>query len=460
MIPDWGRLTGVLYASHRAGVLPITSQCNLDCVFCSNRFNPPGVEVIGIPPREVTEIARSLDQLAGAEKIVIGESATRICEGEPMTHPAFAGIVELVRGRYPGTPIRITTNGTLLDRETARMLSRLGDVEVTVSLNVVDLDVRSRIMGDRAPERAIRGVELLSECGVRFHGSVVAAGEAVHSLRRTIEFLRGCGALTARVMMPGYTRRYVGDTLSGGEMRALVERAVAAVRNGSAGAVDMPVTVEPPRVTDLVPRVEGVIRNSAAARAGMKRGDVILEVDGTGPESRYHAFDLMKNAGDPVVKLARDGRDLEVLLEKIPRTPPGVVMLHDIETSQVRDALDAVRRAGASTLSRTTCRTDAARPLFVTSVLGETPVRLALRASMPDARVIVARNEFFGGNIACAGLLTVEDIISSVRQHLAHGGAAAVVVVPAAPFDDRGKDLAGRSYMDIEQATGVPVAVV
>jgi len=82
-----GAIRELLYHSHIRGVLPLTSECNMRCVFCSNRFNPPGVRVAFIRPRAPAEVVDSLDELAPAERVVIGESATRICEGEPFTHP-------------------------------------------------------------------------------------------------------------------------------------------------------------------------------------------------------------------------------------------------------------------------------------------------------------------------------------------------------------------------------------
>jgi len=73
----------LLYHAARRGILPLTSGCNASCVFWSHRYTPPGVEVLVLGPRPLAEVRARLDWLAGSEKIVIGESVTRIKEGEP-----------------------------------------------------------------------------------------------------------------------------------------------------------------------------------------------------------------------------------------------------------------------------------------------------------------------------------------------------------------------------------------
>ena len=67
----------------RHNILPLTSRCGVSCLFCSHRYNPPGVRAVFFGDLEMEIIRELLDLLNPKEKIVIGESATRLCEGEP-----------------------------------------------------------------------------------------------------------------------------------------------------------------------------------------------------------------------------------------------------------------------------------------------------------------------------------------------------------------------------------------
>ncbi|MGE5484107.1 MAG: radical SAM protein [Ignavibacteriales bacterium] len=439
------RIPALLYLSHRAGVLPVTSVCNMRCVFCSNRYNPPGVEAVFTGPRALEEIVASLAQLAGADRIVIGESATRICEGEPLTHPHILEILRRVRERFPRKPVRLTTNGSLITREIAGELTALG-VEVTVSLNSCSPAVRRKVMGDVEPGRSLDGVRYLGEAGVRFHGSIVAipAVAGHDDIAGTLCFLESAGALTCRVFIPGYTRHGPVDTLF--TSRDGLEGVIA---NLYARGLEMPVTVEPPVLRDLTPEVEGVMRGSPAARAGIRRGDVIHSVNGVQCRSRHEAFRLLSEAENPVVEL----RGLTLTLVKRRGAAPGVVMSSDIDFERVDEALGlAARRCAA--------------PVFVTSSLASGVVKAAMAAAgrreraWAAERLCVAPNEFFGGNIGCAGLLTVSDVVEALERFKVRAGAFDLVVAPAAPFDERGRDLVGRSFTEIEDVHGVPVVLV
>ena len=66
----------------RHNILPLTSRCGVSCLFCSHRYNPPGVRAVFFGDLEMEIIRELLDLLNPKEKIVIGESATRL-EGEP-----------------------------------------------------------------------------------------------------------------------------------------------------------------------------------------------------------------------------------------------------------------------------------------------------------------------------------------------------------------------------------------
>jgi len=361
-------------------------------------------------------------------------------------------ILEAVRRRFPEKPIALTTNGSLLDEKAAYRLAGLMPVEVTLSLNSSNPSIRRAVMGIRGPDLGPSAVRHLEDAGVPFHGSIVAVPQAgIEDLEETILFLESQGAMTVRVFLPGFTCLAASSAaVSPGweeEVRRRVLRLTERREQGSRTYPPVPITVEPPSLSGLDPVVEGVIRDGPAARAGLRAGDMVSAVNGTKPRSRVDAFRMLKQAEDPEVHLIRRGGrgssvPISLRLRKGAGESPGAVMYRDLDMSQVEEAERAVRRARAK------------RPLFVTSELACRVVRAGL-ASIErswESRVVVARNRFFGGTIACAGLLTVSDMLEALRER--DDPDADLVVVPSAAFDRRGTDLTGRSYMDISIAFG------
>ncbi|MCL2767049.1 MAG: radical SAM protein, partial [Peptococcaceae bacterium] len=104
----------ILQGAVNGNILPLTSACNMKCLFCSHSQNPADLLVYHIPPRDLRDIKETISYMNPACPVIIGESVTRIIEGEPFTHPDIDGVLELIRDYFAETPIRITTNGSLL----------------------------------------------------------------------------------------------------------------------------------------------------------------------------------------------------------------------------------------------------------------------------------------------------------------------------------------------------------
>ncbi|MBO8128783.1 MAG: DUF512 domain-containing protein [Peptococcaceae bacterium] len=436
----------ILRTIQEANILPVTSSCNLGCIFCSHRMNPPGISVVRLPQRTTEEIIATIDLLDPARPVIIGESATPIIEGEPFAYPQFPDILVALRHKFPQTPIHITTNGSYLDRRTVKFLAELKPLLLYLSLNSADPEQRRLLMRDAHAHRAIEGAALLGAYNVEFHGSVVAMPHITgwHDLQRTIEYLVVCGAQTVRLFLPGYTR-YAPPNLHfkdglWSEIRAFVDK----IRCD----FDTPLVVEPPLVDNLTPVIRGVIRETPAARAGLQAGDVILSVDNEVPASRVEAYRRLKNSTGPLVEYRRRGLHHRVRLDKTSGTASGAVFDYDIDPvmlDDIRNSLDE-------------------NTLLAASLLGIPVLRKALETEIYEDRVRLCPvpNRWFGGSIACAGLLTVQDILAAVRGYLTdkRGWQPKKLLVPAAPFDYRGRDLRGVSYLDLQQACDLPVKVV
>lgn len=445
-------LDSLIYEAGRRGILPLTSVCNTGCIFCSHRQNPPEVESFSIKPRQRSEVVAGLDFLGQPRKIVIGESVTRVMEGEPFTHPEIMEILAEVRRRFPLTQIEITTNATLVNHERARELAALGSVRLIVSLNSLGDDSRRRLMGDRVPGRARRGLEAIEAAGLEYEGSLVAMPWVTgwEDLEATVLFLAGGSARTVRVFIPGFTRLAPEHLRFPSAFTGDLARWVKDLRRRT----DTPISLEPPQMDDLDPVLVGSVPDSPARKAGLGGGCRILSLDGRAPRSRVEAHAWLEAAADPVVRYHWGSiPEQEARLIKPAGAPSGAVFEYDID-------LEPVERVWRKILNRR-----ARRPLVLTSELGRAIVARALEAlappGAPPAVVEAVPNRFFGGTIGAAGLLTVEDFLDwwfAKTPYQAPGPD--LVLVPGLAFDGRGRDLTGRSYLDLEEAMGVPVEEV
>ncbi len=445
----------LLEAVSRDNVLPLTSSCNLHCLFCSHRQNPPGVQTYSFAPLSPDWLKELIPLLDGSRKIIIGESSTRLCEGEPFTHPSFYEVLKEIRRLFPRAPLQITTNGTCLTAAMVRELAALNKpeqgagLELVISLNSASSLQRTRIMGDPNPGNALRGLSLCRENGLFFHGSIVALPHLSgwDDLAETLYFLEREGALTTRVFLPGYTA-YAHPALHfDRSLWGELDLFLAGMREKLAH----PLTLEPPVKKDLLARVEGVVRSSPASTAGIRTGDLILAVDEEKVLSGTDAFYRIQKATDPVLNVKRPEKKEPVplhngdLLIKIPKKAgrsSGLVFNADLDSRLIA----AVAQGGE--------RVHGGPVLLLTSPVAAPLWEAAARRSLLPEKIRISpvENRFFGGSICCAGLLTVADLQSHLEELIPGPDDPANslrVLVPSAPFDRRGFDLRGEHYQDL-----------
>lgn len=442
----------ILHSAQEFNILPLTSYCDAKCVFCSHRYNPPQVRVVTVPPRTLAEVERTLAFLDEGKKITIGESATSIIEGEPFFHPQFIEVIRLIREKFPETLISLTTNGHRINEESIRVLKEGAPVEINISLNSATVRGRSILMGDNdsLAKRAIKSIKLLHAAGIPFHGSIVAMPHLVgwHDLEETLIFLSEHGALTIRIFMAGYAKN-ADSRLKFNPARMHLELADFILKMGD--KVLCPLLLEPPKMDNLEPITAGVIRGSKADKAGVKKGDMIFTVNGKKPRSRVEAWQYAQQPGNIIVQVKRQGQIKELTWQNNQKGErSGLVMEYDFDMKRMEEIERKIKR-------------HAGPVLFLCSELGEKVVKVAWEAKeRSDVLIDIqpVKNNFFGGSIGAAGLLTIDDFYRAYFQYKDLKGIPELVLVPREAFDYMGHDLIGQSIEELAEKTGVKIIAV
>ncbi|SFF99950.1 4Fe-4S single cluster domain-containing protein [Desulfotomaculum arcticum] len=436
----------IYWAAGHSNILPITSQCNVRCVFCSNMQNPPGVEAFNLKPLKTEQLSDIVTLLDPQKPVIIGESVTRINEGEPFTHPKIKEVLSIIRKALPHNTIQITTNGSLLDAEQLAFLQSIAPVTIYLSLNSVNL--RHQLMGDARSEKAVAAAALLGKYGLTWHGSVVAMPHLTGwaDFKETITYLDNCGAQTIRIFIPGYTRLVQGNLCYRENMPQQLRQTVSEL----AQQVRTPLTVEPPLLTNLQPEVAGVILNSPAYMAGIKRGHIIQTVNGKEAFSRAHAFYMVKKAANPILLIQNTTKASKVVINKAAGESSGLVMEYDIDLSLIEDIVQIASRRSAK------------NTVLLASEMAANVLTMALNKYDIDhsLTVIPVPNLFFGGSIKTAGLLVLRDIINAIRNYLDQHPCPDLVILPQIAFDPNGRDLLGSHWSEVESIFSIPVEVL
>jgi uncharacterized Fe-S cluster-containing radical SAM superfamily protein len=435
----------IINTIYRTNVLPVVSSCNTACIFCSHRQNPPGVETYRLPELTLEDFKELIEYLSPDGKIVIGEAATRIIEGEPLLREDFIDIAALVRKRFPKTAIQVTTNGMLITRELVKKLEDLGNIELNISVNCIHPEKRMKLLGLKTPQD-IREKVLMLKDRLSFSGSFVLVPDLLtyEDIEEMVAFLDMSGAAMVRAFLPGYTVRSGKNynfTAAYFKMQDFVNKLKC--------KYSIPVVIEPPVMDGLECRVEGVIRNSPAFIGGVKSGDVILTVCGYDVSTRVEAFNMTYNAANPVLFIKRGEEQVVIRLEKPKNSSPGFITLYDADPGVMDTVGRAVERYGAH------------RVLVVTSMLacGILKKLFSTRDLPYDYCIYAAENLYFGGTIKCAGLLTAGDIVNCVARYVELEGKPDLILLPPVMFDFTKRDLLGVSINEIENKLGIPVDI-
>lgn len=457
------------------------TRCNVDCVFCYLKGNPPDLALVS-PRRKAEEELR--------------EMATRLRHFSPETgralfptwgdvyevfaHPQIMAVLRALREKTPQV-FRISTTGRLLSEGFVRELAELRPLYLYLSLHTTNPQRLRRLMRTPRPEVHLEAPALLQRYRIPYALVIVpwpldGTEAMLADLDETIAQVDRYSPHVIEVHLPGYSRWFSPRELF--DREAVWSAVVARVR-ALREAVATPIVVMPSMYEENlceerknVPGVIGLVRNSPAARAGLRRGDVIEGINALAVRTRPQARDLLallqgQRQGEATLRVRRDGQELSLRLDLADFDYPysqeadrhlGIVMLGSgFRTGYIerlREIIDRRRARHVLFLSSLLVKPHFQQALRETGLLDTGAVRLDIE---------VPANRYFGGNIILGDLLVVQDFIDCIREYLARGNPRPdLVVIPSSPFalGEWKRDLTGRVYLDIEREVGIPVELL
>jgi mycofactocin radical SAM maturase len=139
----------------------ITHKCNLSCIHCLSGSKTELPDELNLD-----ECKSIVDQLAALRVFEINFGG-----GEPLLKDYFLPLVEYIHAR--GIVTCISTNGTLLNKETVDFLATDSLVHIQVSLDGATPEVNDKIRGSGTFPRILKGIELLAGKEVPFSINIV-----------------------------------------------------------------------------------------------------------------------------------------------------------------------------------------------------------------------------------------------------------------------------------------------
>jgi MoaA/NifB/PqqE/SkfB family radical SAM enzyme len=450
-------------------------QCTVKCEFCYQK---------GLHAKMRTRGVLSIEEIMTRLKYYNPGKAVGLTQGtifngnEKLNNPHIFEILRKLRDKNKNIPFGLSTNGERLTEANIRKLVDLKPIQIHLSLNSANPGTRKAIMHDFHPEIAVNSVQLLEKYKLPFAVSCVLWPTIRFSdITKTITYAADHNALFFIAWMPGYSKYFSKEKLF--DALKFWDKSFKYL-NDLRDKVSIPIIYPPAsmlyeknkyHVYDL-PHIHGVIKHSPAYNSGIRNGDLVLEINNERTNGRETARQLLEKYRDKEIKLLlqRKGEIFDVTLKKLKKKeyrypythdsskfifPFGIIMLQGIDYRYLQDIEDYIKIYSAKNVLVLTSKI--IRPVL------EHLLEKQKTADNSKANIFVEvpRNEFFGGSVIIGDLLVVDDFIKAINKwKKKHRRKPDLILIPASPFSNWGRDLIGEINLDIERTTGVPVEFI
>jgi len=182
----------------------LTEGCNLACRHCwlAPKFDSDGSHYPVLP--------LELFETAVREGIPLGLSGVKLTGGEPLLHPRFLDILDIVRREK--MRLTIETNGVLCTREIAAEIAKSPNRFVSVSLDGADAATHEGVRGVKGSfDAACAAVRALAEADIRPQVIMTVMRRNMHQAEAMVRLAEGLGAASVKFNIVQPTAR--GESL-------------------------------------------------------------------------------------------------------------------------------------------------------------------------------------------------------------------------------------------------------
>jgi len=448
--------------------------CRTNCEFCLHKGDPPGYYTkspYGWKTHERELETRLKYWVPGESKALPAKSEYNYFE--ILTHPKFREIAQSIRDKTNNT-FYIVTSGSNLNNDMINYLASVEPVFLGISLNSNNKYTRQKIMRDRKPYIAINSIPYLQQKNISFFISLVAWDTIqIDDLIQTIQWVDQFEPYFIRINLDAHTRfspirRDVKSSMS-------KWKEIISVIKGYRKRVSTPILFQPALVEEkffMRKRnrviIEGVIKNSPAWEAGLRSMDELISINGIPTAFRPFARQLLKalslaNIKEFRLEFMRDGKIYNGTIQDTGYcypyksmngpifSPYGISVRGGLDVNHILQIEEIARAHGAKNI------------LFLTSCL----VEPLFKELIKDAKLLGFENlklfleipknkSFLGGDIILGDLLVVDDFIHCISSWVERTSMRPdLVIIPSTPFTQWGRDLTGKTYLEIERKTGI-----
>ncbi len=157
--------------------IELTNKCNLQCRYCFQ-----GEMRLDREPLSQSEVSAILEDIARMKVFTVFFGG-----GEPLLCPHFRQVAELANDL--GLAVGISSNGTLIDENTARWFAEKGlDRGLQISLDGSSPEVHDQLRGKGSFSRTLKGIRFLALAGVHPSIGVTVTQTNIHDVRNIVNF--------------------------------------------------------------------------------------------------------------------------------------------------------------------------------------------------------------------------------------------------------------------------------
>ena len=458
-------------------VLPVLSRdCNAKCDFCYVLGNPRNTAIKLVPFSQSAsgnEASIRLHYFNKGKKLPLPTYDTE----EIITHPRFFEVCEGIRKASPKC-ISITTNGYMLSESNLLRLKALSPVDISLSLNAKDLDVRKWLMGGSF-RKGLEALPLLDKHKIPCAVTIAAWPRVpIEEIIETVRYADQFNVRSISVLLGGHTKLFPNppDYPIPGYWNYVIDR-LAPVRT----TLQTPFILQPRLYEEQYRfgeslgrcRVTGVSKFSPASFAGMRIYDEIVAINGKNLTTRNECLGMLalyrERNEDAVLTISRETSTLDVKLkcdaegDRYIYGRPfndrfGIHLIgENIRLASVREIFARVRFHKAK------------KVLFLTSLV----VRPFLSQLIQELGFLCANEEvefdlqippncFLGGNIVMGDMLVLDDFFSFIDDYLSSNLDIDLVLLPSGPFNHGNwlRDMKGQPFELLRRAYKVPVELI